>query len=237
MRDFQSALARDVNKMRGRRGPFWGRRYSAEVILDPEALEKKVVYILANPAASDLTESVHEWPGLSSAPELLKNETRSFRIFDRRGWHAAGRPENKSRFIRSVPFEHAILPTLAHLSPEKRAKKLSELLSTQEAKHAKRRATEDKGVLGRERILAANWWDRPVDTDRSPRPLCHASTEEAHFAYRNHRRQFLASYREASLLFRAGKLNVKFPDGSFRPWLPRPEDAPRRSRPRARAPT
>jgi len=194
LRDFQGAVATDLNRKWGRTGGgFFARRASAEPILDENELLEKVLYILANPAASDLVATVREWPGLSSAPELLFNKKRTFRIFRRRAWHLAGRPKNNKKFIREVEFKHAVLPTLAKLSPEERAAKLSELLAAKEKKHADRRATEGKTVLGRKRILAANWYDRPLDTDKSPRPLCHASSEEAYFSYRDHYRGVVAT--------------------------------------------
>jgi len=217
LRDFEGAVGADLNRKWGRSGGFFARRATAEPILDDKALLDKVVYILANPAASDLVVTIHDWPGLSSAPELLQNKKRTFRVFRRRAWHAAGRPKNKSRFVRDVEFKHAVLPMFAHLAPEERAAKLAQLLAAREKEHAERRAREGKGILGRERILRANWWDRPLNIEKSPRPLCHASTKRGWNAYLKHRKAFLAAYRVASARYLAGEPNVEFPRGSFRP--------------------
>jgi hypothetical protein len=207
-----------LNRKWGRSGGgFFPRRASAEPILDEDALLARVLYVLMNPVASDLVEQVLEWPGLSSAPELLRNTKRAYRIFRRRAWHLAGRPKNKKKFIREVEFKHAVLPTFAKVTPEERAAKLSELVSAKEREHATRRASDGKGVLGRNRVLAANWFDRPVQTDRSPRPLCHASTPEARYSYRDHYRNFVADYRAASKRYRDGDYAVEFPPGSFPP--------------------
>jgi hypothetical protein len=47
----------------------------------------------------------------------------------------------------------------------------------------------------------------------------HAATIETWMAYRNERRLFLASYRDASELYRGGDHEVEFPKGSFPPWI------------------
>ncbi len=61
---FLGNLARAVNRIRGRSGTCFQRRYSAEPILDEEALIDRIVYVAANPVKAGLCKRVRDWPGV-----------------------------------------------------------------------------------------------------------------------------------------------------------------------------
>lgn len=66
----QGNVAKGVNALHGRRGPLWQRRYSAEPVLDPEALLDRAGHVLANPVLghSSLAPKVGNLGGTSGGP-------------------------------------------------------------------------------------------------------------------------------------------------------------------------
>jgi REP element-mobilizing transposase RayT len=54
MRDFQPSVARDLNRLHGRDGKLFERRYSSEPVLDDEAFLDRLNYTLNNPCNDDL---------------------------------------------------------------------------------------------------------------------------------------------------------------------------------------
>ena len=55
--------------------------------------------------------------------------------------------------------------------------------------------------------------------EKTPQPLCHASTTEGREAFKDEWREFLDRYYWASGKYRSGNWEVEFPEGSFRPPL------------------
>ncbi|MBI4616691.1 MAG: transposase [Planctomycetes bacterium] len=218
VREFQGLLARFVNKHWKRSGTVFPRRYSLEPIQDDEKLIERIVYVLTNPAKANLVDSIDNWPGLSSAPESLHRQSRTFCIFARTAWHKAGRPDDKKPFQEFVRLEVAPPPGWEHLRPAECARRLRELVYAREEELRRERKAQGKKVLGVRRILQASPTDRSAHPKKSPRPLCHASTRELWDEYRAHYAQFLELYRIASKRYRDGETDVAFPPGSFPPW-------------------
>ena len=75
-------------------------------------------------------------------------------------------------------------------------------------------------MLGMGAVLRLGAFDAPDAPKRSPMPLCHASCADDFLAYRVGWRAWLERFRAASAAFRAGALDVLFPEHAFRPWVP-----------------
>jgi hypothetical protein len=72
MRDFQSKLAREVNRLTGWRGPVFERRYEMTVVTDEEKAQvERLRYLLSNGVKESLVEHVRDWPGAHSAAALI----------------------------------------------------------------------------------------------------------------------------------------------------------------------
>ena len=77
-------LAREVNKLRGRSGPFWGDRYhSVPIERDAPSERSRLKYLLGQGVKDDLVECVEDWPGASTAPALLRGEALAGVWYDR----------------------------------------------------------------------------------------------------------------------------------------------------------
>jgi len=214
-------IARKVGRLVGWRGALWERRYSAEPVLDNEAMVGRLRYILSHGVKEGLVRRCAEWPGLSCLAQLLGDAVRLFHWFDWTSrWKASPRePDPKTlldkRWARLVALEVQPLPCWGSLSQQQRRARVSELVDAIEQD----RSLSRKSVLGRKRILNQRPHERPREVKRTPRPLCHASSSEAREGFRELYRSFLAKFKEASRRWRAGQLRVEFPRFAIRPFL------------------
>ena len=217
----EANIAREVGRHIGWRGPFWERRFSAEPILDDDALLQRVRYILSHGAKEGLVDSAEEWPGLTCIPELVHGVTRIFPWYNRTGqwWaRARGEPSVDASFMETYRIDLAPLPCWIVLSVQERRKAAAQLLAAANEMAVEMR--EGKPALGPDVVCAQNPFSVPQVVNRSPRPLCHTSTKETFVAFRQAYRDFIAAYREASERFRSGDRHVEFPQGAFRPRMP-----------------
>jgi REP element-mobilizing transposase RayT len=59
---WKGAIAREANKLLGRRGRFWQEDYYDTLIRDEAHLKRAIRYTERNPAKAFLTEDVRDWP-------------------------------------------------------------------------------------------------------------------------------------------------------------------------------
>jgi REP element-mobilizing transposase RayT len=211
-------LAREINELRGREGTVFPRRFSAEEIVDDEAFADRVVYTLLNPADARLVNEYDEWPGLIGWQ--LFNAKREVKRFNRRAYAIAlrraepGLEPRREDFIETEVLEVAPLPGLIDGDGEPiDAQVIEREVRKGEAELRKKKPR----VLGRQRILAQHFDDRPWKSKHSWRPLCHASTTQMWNACLARVRAFRVRFAAASAKFRAGRLDAIFPDWSHRP--------------------
>lgn len=215
-----SNVAKKVGRLVAWRGGLWERRYSAEPVIDDEAMVGRLHYILSHGVKEGLVKRCVEWPGLSCLGQLLGDTVRCFDWFD---WTARWRasPRNPSsqlldeRWARPVQLELSPLPCWADLSANQRRERVSELIRSieQHGSHS------GGGVLGRRQVMSQRPHGRPRGIKRTPRPLCHASTREGWKDFRELYRSFAAWFSEASRRWRSGQLRAQFPPFAVRPFL------------------
>ncbi|MBI2377614.1 MAG: hypothetical protein HYV07_26670, partial [Deltaproteobacteria bacterium] len=66
-------IAVDINSLLGRSGPLFPRPFSAERILDLEALADRIRYTVLNPAAARLVDRYEDWPGILITPWIFSS--------------------------------------------------------------------------------------------------------------------------------------------------------------------
>ena len=213
-------ISRKVGWLVGWRGAFWERRYSAEPVLDDEALFGRVRYILAHGVKEGLVRRCRDWPGLNCLRQMVGSHRRQFRWFDwTRRWRARARREAKDRMNERWADSETL--TLTPLPP------WGEKTESARRRHILRAvaAIESEGaisfgrVLGRSRLLTQDPQARPERPARSPRPRCHTSRRELGLAFAEGYRAFTSVFLRASEKWRRGVLSVSFPSGAFRPFL------------------
>jgi hypothetical protein len=224
MRDLQSKLAREVNRLTGWRGPVFEHRYAMTVVTGEEAAQvERLKYVLANGVKENLVERVCEWPGVHSAEALMHGTPLQGHWFDRTRQYAARNQGEKLRRDQYVFAESVVLspiPCWAHLSADRYRERIKTLVEEIDAEAARARRQSGARVLGAKAILAQDPLTRPDSVPRSPAPLVHAATKAARKMFYAIYTEFVSAFRAAAEALRQGHRDVSFPAGSFPPAAP-----------------
>ncbi|HEY3566657.1 MAG TPA: transposase [Thermoanaerobaculia bacterium] len=224
MRDLQSKLAREVNRLTGWRGPVFERRYEMTVVTHEEAAQvERLKYVLANGVKENLVERVSQWPGVHSAEALIHGTPLEGHWFDRTRQYAAKNQGEKLRREEYVFAESVVLspiPCWAHLPADRYRERMRSLVEEVEAEAARARRQSGARVLGVKAILALDPQARPTSIARSPAPLVHAATKAARKMFYEIYAEFVSAFRAAAEALRQGRRDALFPAGSFPPALP-----------------
>lgn len=211
-------IARKVGALCGWRGTFWHRRFSCEPVLDTEAELGRLRYILAHGVKEGLVEHPSEWPGLSCLRALQgAGECFPFYNWDWRWQRPELRREGRwsPRLVEREVLEVEPIAAWARCDGPVR-----EFLVAQLADHLASAYREARGatkVVGA-RAVERQHPHRAVALERSPgRPWCHATSPLVRAQWLRLYREFKAEYRAASLQFREGAQNVRFPWWAFSP--------------------
>jgi REP element-mobilizing transposase RayT len=220
MQFLQSNIARKVGRWVQWTGRFFSRRYSAEPIVDDEALVERLTYILAHGVKEGLVTRCRDWPGLSALQMLKSNCVQVFRWRDwtKRWFNHRDEQRDIDHFGEECPMSEetlqlAVLPAWQNLDERERQQRLARI----ERDIDTSASTTVLGVTG---VMAQAPHSAPRRTDRSPRPKCHASTLELWKSWVGRYRDFRRTYAAASAAWHAGRLFAAFPSHCFRPPVP-----------------
>lgn len=200
---------------------FWERRYTASPIVDEDALEDRLRYVLAHGVKEGLVARAADWEGLHCAEQVVDEQPRSFPWFNwTKRWKARTRQDGVAsprvdaydrELAEMVPLQLDPLPHWAGEAPERRQQRMRLLVAEVE-----KQAAPPTPPLGPEAVrqqTTERCWRRK----RGRRPLCHASTADARTAFLGLYRSFCDAFRQASQKWLAGELTAEFPSGAFRP--------------------
>ncbi len=214
-------LARKVGRVVDWRGTFWERRFSAEPVLDDEATENRLKYILAHGVKEGLVRRVTDWPGLSCVHQLLGDSRRAFTWFhwalrwQRRRLRTDALGLFDEALAEDVELQLSAIPSWAGLSAQERRRRAEALIEEIETEGRQ----QHRNVRGVRHVRAQPPQRRPRRASHSPRPLCHASTRDAWWSWLCQYKAFRYAYQLASRRYREGEADVVFPPLSFRPPL------------------
>ncbi len=205
-----SLVARATNACIGHWEGFWSSEasYSAVTHATADDVIRKAAYILANPVAAGLVQSGDEWPGLRTAPELLGGATLTARR-PKKFFRANGDMPESAELVLTVP------PGFA--SAEDFRAQVEKAVRALEAQHRREFQAEQRGFLGRARVLAQKPFARPAPGEPrrklSPRVAGRDKCKRIETVTRL--LGFLKAYREARAARRAGIQDVVFPAGTY----------------------
>lgn len=214
-------LSRELGRLHDWPGPMWDRRHRPIAITDEAAMLARLEYLLAQGTKEGLVASPRHWPGVSCVDALRGKRALRGTWFDRDQAYKArrrGADPGPHDYATAYTVRFHKIPCWEHLSDDDYATRIEDLIRAIEIKA--KAARGGRPVLGAKAILAADPHYRPDELERSPAPLCHASTREARLAYRARYRAFVASFRRAAEALARGVADVLFPPWSFPP--PRP---------------
>ena len=217
----ESNIARKVGREVDWRGKFWERRFSAEPILDDDALLGRMHYIFSHGVKEGLVETPEQWPGLTSIPEIVHGMKRLFPWYD---WSKFARARQRKKHLTRnhfVGFHKIILsrlPAFEEFNEKDYQALMSDVLN--QAKAHGREEHGHKNVLGKQRILNQHPHTKPKVVKRSNRPLCHTTCPVIRQRFKESYRAFKQAYEQASAAFRSGEWDIAFPAFSFKPPIP-----------------
>jgi hypothetical protein len=224
MRDLQSKLAREVNRLTGWGGTVFERRYDLAVVTQEEQAQvERLRYILGQGVEANLVERVRDWPGVHCAGALLDGTPLEGHWFDRTREYAArnqGKDFDPLDFATAETIELAPIPCWAELAPDAYRCCVQALVDDLESQAARARKAAGIQVLGVAAVLAQDPQYRPVTLARSPAPLVHAATKAARKFFYGIYAEFVSAFRVATEALRRGEREAPFPPGSFPPALP-----------------
>jgi REP element-mobilizing transposase RayT len=224
MQHLLTNISKKVGHLVNWKGRFWERRYSAEPVLDEVALLGRVRYMVAHGPKEGLVRTCREWPGLTSLPMMLDGTSRRFRWFNWTRKSKVPRSTTDSgpfaeKWVEHETLDLAALPLQTLQSREAFRRFLQDAIRAIEAEAARLH----RRFLGRAGVLRQNPLRQARKKERSTRPPCHTSFPALLREYLETFREFVAAFRHASDRWKRGDVNVRFPEGAYRPFVwPRP---------------
>jgi hypothetical protein len=166
-------IAERANRMLGRSGAFWQRRFSATLVSGDGLTQRwRLRYLLAHGVKERLVARAVDWPGVSTLRWLLKGEPLRGKWTDYTKASRAGRAARKKMADFETDYELRLdpLPTWRHTPERTWRGYVEELLGLIHAEHDVDRAERGGEVLGVERVLATDPFTRIARTPRRPAP-------------------------------------------------------------------
>lgn len=203
-----SLVARAMNASYGRWESFWAPgSFSGVVLAGSEDVVEKCAYALANPVAAGLSASGCEWPGLWSPPEAVGTTWRTFQRPDHFFSANGGMPQRAALELAPPPgFEVGAFRAL-----------LAARLVEKESEAAQALARDGRRFMGAPRVLAQKHTDHPAPgaPRRKLNPRVAARDKWKRIEAIGRLKSFLAEYRVALAVLRAGIEGAVFPDGTY----------------------
>jgi Transposase IS200 like len=215
-------IAKEVGRLVGWQGRFWGRRYHCALVNGDEAtLIERMRYILSNSCKEGLVSSPLQWGGVSAARAICEGrESLEGVWYDRTAEYRARLRGEAHRFPSIETVHLSPIPCWADLDQEQQQIRTLELVRDIERDADSMHRERNSKPMGMKAVRRQNPHDKPKNFRPSPAPLFHAATREGRRQLREAFRLFVAAYRLAAEQLRAGNVGVRFPAGSFPP--PRP---------------
>jgi REP element-mobilizing transposase RayT len=218
-------IAKGVNRVTGKRGGLWGRRYDAQPILDDAAAEALTAYTVRNPVAARLVERHDEWPGLNLAYGVGDADELPFEWLDCGAWHRANRPVDLAPFFETATLKLSPLPHCAGFTREAMGRMLEAWMRQAEADQAAKdeaqgRVRDRRRARGVRAVVKARLEERSRNASFERRPYAFGASE-AKAKERASMHMISMAHARASVQWLAGDHSVAFPPGTYRPPLTR----------------
>src|SRR5262249_16044576 len=137
MRDLQSKMAREVNRLTGWRGPVFEHRYDMTVVTDEEPAQVECLkHVLAQGVEENLVERVGQWPGLHPAEALIHGTPLEGHWFGRTRQSAARRQSeglNREDYVFAESVVFSPIPCWTHLPADLYRERMKNLVEEVDA--------------------------------------------------------------------------------------------------------
>ncbi len=205
-------------------GPVFERRYSEQALPLPQDVESYFLYSSLQAVEHGLSEFPDEYPGYNSFHDAINGRKRILRWVDwatyrdRKRFNKKLKPED---FTTEHVLEFKRLPGYEHLTQRQYKKLMLKKREELRVELVKERKAKGLGFLTREQLLNTVPGSLPKTTKKSKRdskrPLVLTQCPEAKKRFLEWYFSIYQAYKVAVKLYRLGKLDVKFPAGTYRP--------------------
>jgi len=218
-------IAKGINRMLARRGGMFSGQVHMAPCLDDESVWDKFLYSITNPVKDDLVKRMSHWGGFSTYRQHIGGKTETYRYYDVEQWMRDKKTRPLSDYIRFIDLKISPLPHMKQLAPNTRQRIIKKAVAEQEAQYAAIRLEKvargersSAGVVGMKKIYKCSPRDRAANKESGTRPICYARNPALATRYTQFLRNYLITYRVASVLYLAGYWDeANFPRGSLRP--------------------
>jgi hypothetical protein len=224
LRHVNGNVAKAAKELVGWSGSVWEQRPHVIPVVDDEAAEGRLAYILAHGTKEGLVANPLDWPGVSSARALAYGESLSG-TWRHRTRRRGAKGDAAARDFDSVyEIELTPLPAWAHVPVEERRGRVRSMIASTMEQHRSRNHVGVAAVLSQEPRAV------PATFVRRPAPQVHASRPDSRENFLEARAAFLVAYHDAKALTQRPALDLasKYPAGAL---PPRPPMSPRAARP------
>ena len=208
-------IATKVSALLDLQGPFWSHRYSAQAVLDDDAVIDRMRYIFQHGVKEGLVDSHIAWPGIKALPQLLGDAAPAY------AWPVLAKQNIKvvsPELLVPTPIvltSYVVAtPSVDHPDHTAQIRKLAG-----EAQQEARLSRDGSPWLGLAAILNQDPKAEPIKPNLKPRPLCHTTLSELYHGFRQTYRDFVAAYREATAALYRGDFSIPFPAYAFPPAM------------------
>jgi REP element-mobilizing transposase RayT len=212
LEQFHKMVARVLNAKWERNENFWSSEETSVVYLPtPEDVFDKVVYVLSNPVADHLVETLEEWPGCSAQSNLGGKSTTHAR--PRFFFRENGTMPATATLTAVCPAEIRRNESVDAWTARVRA------AVAERAEHLRAyRMREKIPILGRRRVLDAKHTDRAKKPEpfRGLKPCIACKDIARRIAELQALKHFRQAHERARVRFAAGDHKVEFPAGTYR---------------------
>ncbi|MFT4703937.1 MAG: putative transposase [Bradymonadia bacterium] len=206
-------IARSVNSMQARKDKLWsGEGYNLLRPQTNEDLWARIEYVLSNPLAADLVETLNDYPGVASRARDYGVDI----VIKRPDWFFGP----KSVMPAEATLRFVVPPQLGLTDAEFRSELVCRM-ERNEAYHRRRRRDAGRAVLGLKRLRQMRVGDVPKSRERwfQLRPAIAAKNKQIRMAAIQALKAFRDGYRAALQRWRSGELDAEFPSGTW--WMVR----------------
>jgi len=229
MRDFNSSIARAVPRLVSEYsgGRLWARRYSNEFLPTESSILRKFIYTVLQPVQDGLIEKLSEYPFYKCLHDAALGIVRKFKVVRWAEYNAARRWDKTIKvtdFTEMVELKYERMPGFEHLSREDYARKILDAVEERRKEVVAERRAQGIGFAGRAYLLSIIPGSKPFSTKTSTfqdfRPRFLSGSKKVNDACTVWYFDMFFTFKSASRRYRAGELNVEFPPGMYRPYMP-----------------
>ncbi len=241
MRYFKAESSHMLNRILGRRKrTIWCESYDDPIVLTLPRAMLVMAYIYSNPAKDDLTDSVKEYPGVSSWKMYVKGEYKKrwkrlrrddFSYLPKDAWNPRGFAKEAQRVLSRSQSSHefeikpqAWLEAYGVINPEEQEeinKKIQARILKVEGRARVKREREKRRVLGAEKLKAQSF-DLSYQSARTGRRMwCLSEKRAVRIKFIRFLKNLFQRAREVRERWARGDFSVPYPLGLYPPSVPK----------------